>query len=91
MHIIFFCMPCMHVHPITHLHDQGQRTACRSPFMLSTMWVPSLNLGHQPWWQVLLLADASLWLNFLSINGLINVKQHIAYHIYYTDYRKQDL
>lgn len=84
-------MPCMYVHPITHLHGQGQRTACRSPLMLSTTWVLSLNLSHQPWWQVPLLADASLWLKFLNINGLINVKQHIAYRIYYIDYRKQAL
>lgn len=85
------CMPRMQVHPITHLHGQGQRTACRSPSMISTMWVPSLTLGHQPWWQVPLLADASLWLKFLSMNGLINVKQHIAYHIYNTEHCKEDL
>lgn len=59
--------------------------------MISTMWVLSLTLGHQPWWQVPLLADASLWLKFLSMNGLINVKQHTAYHIYNTDYCKEDL
>lgn len=45
----------------------SQRTACRSHFSPSSVWIPGIHVSRQSWWQAPLLPKPSSLINIMDV------------------------